>query len=218
MEDRNVFDRRQMSTEELANIVGDDVRRWIKYEGELDAGFAAKVAKMAHGEKFFTCIQCGTCSATCPVSHYMDFSPRKIIAMVREGFKDEVLGSFTIWLCASCYSCTSDCPREIKITDVMYALKQMAIAEKVYPKRFPIPIMAQEFFRYVEREGRNSEGRLMLNMSLKTNPFRLLRYAKMGWKLFTSGRVSLREEGVKDKEGLHAFLRAVDKAKEEGAK
>jgi quinone-modifying oxidoreductase, subunit QmoC len=218
MEERKEFDRRQMNPEELSNMVGDDVRRWIKYEGELDAGFTAKVAKMAHGEKFFTCIQCGTCSATCPVSHYMDFTPRKIIAMVREGFKDEVLGSLTIWLCASCYSCTCDCPREIKITDVMYALKQMAIAEKVYPKRFPIPIMAQEFFRYVEREGRNSEGRLMLNMSLKTNPFRLLRYAKMGWKLFTSGRVSMREEGVKDKEGLHAFLRAVDKAKEEAAK
>ncbi|MCX5907518.1 MAG: 4Fe-4S dicluster domain-containing protein [Deltaproteobacteria bacterium] len=211
-------DRQQLDPNELLNLVGDDVRRWIKYEGELDGGFAGKVAKLAHGEKFFTCIQCGTCSATCPVSHYMDFTPRKIIAMVREGFKKEVLGSFTIWLCASCYSCTADCPKEIKITDVMYALKQMAIAEGVYPKRFPIPVMAKEFFRYVEKEGRNSEGRLMLNMSLKTNPFRLLRYAKMGLKLFLAGRVSLREESIKGKEGLHTLLRAVERAKEGAAK
>ncbi len=217
MESKGV-DRRQMDPNQLLNLVGDDVHRWIKYESELDGGFAGKVAKLAHGEKFYTCIQCGTCSATCPVSHYMDFTPRKIIAMVREGFKEEVLGSFTIWLCASCYSCTADCPREIKITDVMYALKQLAIAEGVYPKRFPIPVMATEFFRLVEKQGRNSEGRLMLNMSLKTNPFRLLRYAKMGLKLFRTGRASLHEESIQQKEGLHALLRAVDRAKEGGAK
>lgn len=218
MEDHKALVRRQLGTEELTNLVGDDERRWIKYEDELDAGFAAKVAKMAHGEKFFTCIQCGTCSATCPVSHYMDLTPRKIIAMVREGFKDEVLGSFTIWLCASCYSCTSDCPRKIRITDVMYALRQMAIAEGVYPKRFPIPIMAKEFFRHVARDGRNSEGRLMLSFSLKTNPIRLLRYAKMGWKLWRTGRVSLGKESIQEKAKLHALLGAVERAKEEAAK
>jgi len=218
MEDHKLIDRHQVSSKELTDIVGEDVRRWIKYEGELDAGLAAKVAKMSHGEKFRTCIQCGTCSATCPVSHYMDFTPRKIIAMVREGFKDEVLGSFTIWLCASCHSCTVDCPREIKITDVMYALKQMAIAEGLYPKRFPIPILAQEFYKLVARDGRNSEGRLMLKLSLKTNPFRLLRYAKMGWKLWRADRVSLRKESIQQKAVLQALLGAVDRAKEVAAK
>ncbi len=215
--DGKAVDRRQMDPNQLLNLVGDDVRRWIKYEGELDGGFAGKVAKMAHGEKFYTCIQCGTCSATCPVSHYMDFTPRKIIAMVREGFKEEVLGSFTIWLCASCYSCTADCPREIKITDVMYALKQQAIAEGVYPKSFPIPVMATEFFKLVEKEGRNSEGKLMMNLALKTNPFRLLRYAKLGLNLFRTGRASLREEKIENPEGLQRLLRAVERAKE-GAK
>ena len=212
-----MMERLQRTPQELMNL-GDDVTRWIKYEAELEAGFGEKIAKLAHGEKLFTCIQCGTCSATCPVSHYMDYTPRKIIAMVREGFKEEVLGSFTIWLCASCYSCTADCPREIKITDVMYALKQMAIQEGVYPKRFPIPVMATEFFRGVEREGRNSEGRLMMNMALKTNPFRLLRYAKLGWNLWRTGRASLREEGIQNKEGLHKLLRAVERAKEGAAK
>jgi quinone-modifying oxidoreductase subunit QmoC len=194
--------------------MGEDVRRLIKYEGELDREFGPTIARLAHGEKFYACIQCGTCSATCPVSHYMDFSPRKIIAMVRAGFKEEVLRSFTIWLCASCYACTADCPREIKITDVMYALKQLAIKEGVYPKRFPIPVMAQEFYKHVEKEGRNNEGKLMMNMALKTNPFHLLRYAKIGLKLYFKGRVSLREESIRNKDELQALLRAVDRAKE----
>jgi quinone-modifying oxidoreductase, subunit QmoC len=207
------MEKSERTTQRLVDL-GEDVHRLIKYEAELDRGFGSTIAHMAHGEKFFTCIQCGTCSATCPVSHFMDFTPRKIIAMIRAGFKEEVLRSFTIWLCASCYSCTADCPREIKITDVMYALKQLAIKEGIYPKRFPIPVMAQEFYKIVEKQGRNSEGRLMINIAMKTNPFRLLRYAKLGLKLFRTGRASLHEESIQNKDELHALLRAVDRAKE----
>ena len=207
------MEKSEMATRQLVDV-GEDVRRLIKYEAELDRGFGSTIAHLAHGEKFYTCIQCGTCSATCPVSHYMDFTPRKIIAMVREGFREEVLGSFTIWLCASCHSCTADCPREIKITDVMYALKQLAIKEGVYPKRFPIPIMAQAFYKHVEKAGRNSEGRLMMSLALKTNPLRLLRYAKVGLKLFFKGRIPLREESIQNKDELQALLRAVERAKE----
>ena len=207
------METRDLSPDQLTDL-GENVHRLIKYEGELDRGFAAEIARLAHGEKFYTCIQCGTCSATCPVSHFMDFTPRRIIAMVRAGFKEEVLRSFTIWLCASCYSCTADCPREIKITDVMYALKQLAIKEGVYPKRFPIPVMAQEFYKIVEKKGRNSEGRLMMNIALRTNPFRLLRYAKVGLKLFRTGRVTLREESIQNHGEIHTLLGAVDRAKE----
>ena len=207
------MEKRELTPDRLMDL-GEDVHRLIKYEAELDRGFGATIAHMAHGEKFYTCIQCGTCSATCPVSHFMDFTPRKIIAMVRAGFKEEVLRSFTIWLCASCHSCTADCPREIKITDVMYALKQLAIKEGIYPKRFPIPVMAQEFYKIVEKQGRNSEGRLMMNIAMRTNPFRLLRYAKVGLKLFRTGRASLHEESIQSKGAIKTLLRAVDRAKE----
>jgi quinone-modifying oxidoreductase subunit QmoC len=207
------MERYELSTQRLFNMVDDDLRL-IKYEAELDQGFAHEIARMAHGEKFKTCIQCGTCSATCPVSHFMDYTPRKIIAMVRAGFKEEVLRSFTIWICASCHSCTADCPREIKITDVMYALKQLAIKEGIYPKRFPIPVMAKEFYKIVENQGRNSEGRLMINIAMKTNPFRLLRFARVGLNLFRTGRASLREESVQNKGEIKTLLQAVDRAKE----
>ena len=194
--------------------VGEDVYRLIKYESELDQGLGATIAQLAHGEKLYTCIQCGTCSATCPLSHFMDFTPRKIIAMVRAGFKEEVLRSFTIWLCSSCHSCTADCPRGIKITDVMYALKQLAITERVYSRRFPIPMMAREFYKQVKKRGRNSEGKLMLNMAFRTNPLHLLRYAQVGWKLLRKGRASLHEESIQNKDEIQALLRAVDDAKE----
>jgi len=66
------------------------VVRRIKFESELDLNFGERVADKAYGQKLLSCIQCGTCSATCPLAHYMDYTPRKIIAMTREGFKEEV--------------------------------------------------------------------------------------------------------------------------------
>jgi heterodisulfide reductase subunit C len=189
-----------------------EIHRRIKYESELDPTFAGKIAAMAYGEKMFSCIQCGTCSGTCPVSHYMDFTPRRIIAMVRAGFKDEILHSTTIWLCASCYSCTCDCPREIKITDVMYALKQEAIAQGVYPQRFPLPVLAREFFRSVMKTGRNSEGQLMVKVFMKSNPFGMLRNSLLGLRLLRAGRMSLRKEGMRNPEAVGTLLTACKQA------
>jgi len=170
--------------------------RTIKYEDELDRDFSREIASMAWGEKLLACIQCGNCSGTCPLSLYMDHTPRQIIAMTRAGFKDEVLKSNTIWLCASCYSCAVECPKEIKITDVMYALKQKAIKERVYPKRFPMPVLAREFFDMVRRNGRQSEGPLIMRLYLKTNPFAAIGQALMGLHLFMQGRIGLKTESI----------------------
>jgi heterodisulfide reductase subunit C len=144
---------------------------------------------------------------------YMDYSPRKIIAMTRAGFKDEVLRSFTIWLCASCYACAVECPRRIKITDFMSELKQRAIEERVFPKRFPVAVLAKEFFEMVQQLGRNAETRLVLRLYAKTNWMQLWRSARLGLKLMRTGRFSLRAEAIQQKEQLHRLLRAVESAK-----
>ena len=74
------------------------------------------------------CIQCGSCGGSCPSGKDMDHSPRKIFAMLRAGLVDEVLEANTAWYCVSCYKCYVRCPQEIKITDVMYTLKTIAIS------------------------------------------------------------------------------------------
>ena len=180
--------------------------RKVMYEAEVTPDFADEIAAIPGGEKLFACIQCGTCSGTCPVSHHMDYTPRRIIAMIRAGFKQEVLTSYTTWLCASCYSCTAECPKGIKITDVMYALKRLAIKEGVFPSRFPIPIMAREFHNIVYKYGRNNESRLMLKLFLKTNPLQLLKQIGLGLKLWRQGRMGLGTESIKNKKELRTLL------------
>jgi quinone-modifying oxidoreductase subunit QmoC len=191
------------------------VRLQIAFQSNLDPEFAQRIARRAHGEAFMSCIQCGTCSATCPVSPYMDYTPRQIIAMIREGFKDDVLKSLTIWLCASCYACTVECPRQIRITDVMYALKREAIAEGAYPKRLPTPVLATEFFKQVEKRGRNSETWLMLALYWKTNLFQFFRDMRLGLKLMRTGRMPLTTDSVKAKHEIRSLMRGAEKAEKE---
>jgi len=51
-----------------------------------------------HWERMLTCIQCGTCTASCPAAPAMDLSPRQMWRMVNLGLTDEVLHSKTMWL------------------------------------------------------------------------------------------------------------------------
>lgn len=189
--------------------------RRVTFESRLDPTFADDIAAMAGSDKLRECIQCGTCSAVCPLSAYMDYTPRRLIAMTRAGLKDEVLSSLSIWVCASCYACTVECPKQIPVTDVMHALKRTAVREGVHPKRFAVPVLAQEFVGDVDRWGRNTESRLLMKLYLKTRPLLMLKDAMLGQRLMRRGRMGLRRESIRQKAQLRTMLRAAEGA--EGA-
>jgi len=187
-----------------------EIRRKVKYEEELEPNFLNEIQQMSGCAEISECIQCGTCSSSCPMSVYMDYPPRKIIAMVKNGFKEEALRSFTIWLCPSCYTCQVRCPAKIKITDVMYALKRKAIEDGVYPSRFAIPVLDREMSRLIAKYGRNSELWLIINLYLKSRKIgSMLKMAPLGLKLMKTGRMSLRRESIKNKKQFASLLKAV---------
>ena len=144
------------------------------------------------------------------MSIYMDYSPRQVMELTRSDFKNEVLRSTTIWLCASCYACTVECPREIRITDIMYELKQRAIKEGVYPKRFPIPVLAKEFYRMSHAHGRVTENFLATIMFLKTNWVAAMGMWKLGLGLMSRGRFPLKLETIRGKDELDRMMQTVD--------
>ncbi len=184
--------------------------RTIKYESDRAKGFGREVMSVPGCEQLETCIQCGTCSGVCPLSIYMDHTPRQVMELTRSDFKAEVLQSTTIWLCASCYACTVECPKQIRITDIMYELKQRAIHEGIYPRRFPIPVLAQEFYKMSHRHGRVTENFLATLMFLKTNALAALGMWRLGLNLLTRGRFPLRMDGIKRKDELGRMMAVVD--------
>jgi quinone-modifying oxidoreductase, subunit QmoC len=187
--------------------------RTVKYESELDKTFLKDVVAQSDCDKILECIQCGTCSSTCPVSLYMDYTPRKLMAMIKGGFKQEALRSKTVWICSSCYSCTVMCPAQIKITDVMYALKRMAIESGEYSKDLPTPVLAQEMSKVISKKGRNSEMEVVTRMLLRTNPLGLLKMAPMGLALFSKGRMEILGEKIKNRPQMKKLLNVLKEKK-----
>jgi heterodisulfide reductase subunit C len=161
-------------------------------------------------EQLEWCIQCGTCSGVCPLSIYMDLTPRQVMALTRADFKREVLRSHTIWLCASCYACTVECPQGIRITDIMYELKQRAIHDRVYSRHLPIPVLAREFNAMVRRHGRISELILVFRLFFKTSWLAALANWRLGIDLLRTGRFSLRTERIAKRHDIARMLDAVD--------
>ena len=102
---------------------------------KLNPKFKFEVAEEPGGENIKRCFACATCTTICPVFEVQDeYDPRKIIRMVLLGMKEEVLKSKLIWMCSGCYSCYELCPRDVKITSVMDALRNIAVREGYAPE------------------------------------------------------------------------------------
>ena len=101
---------------------------------DLDLDFANEVAAQPGGEHIFRCFACGTCAAGCPITEVdPDYNPRKIIRQILFGMRDEVLSSPRIWYCLICYRCYARCPQKVNFTDIMRALRYLAIKGRHAP-------------------------------------------------------------------------------------
>ena len=97
-------------------------------------GFRDEVAVERGGEHIRRCFSCSTCTAGCPVASVTDkYNPRRIIHMALLGMRDEVLNSDFIWLCSVCYTCYDRCPQDVRIPELMNAVRNIAVREGLVP-------------------------------------------------------------------------------------
>jgi coenzyme F420-reducing hydrogenase delta subunit/Pyruvate/2-oxoacid:ferredoxin oxidoreductase delta subunit len=104
---------------------------------ELDRSsqsFEREVLAEPGGEHLYRCSSCGTCASACLVRRVdPDFNPRRILEMVMLGTREEVLSSSVVWLCSACDLCYNLCPQQIHISDLMKAIRNIAIREGYEP-------------------------------------------------------------------------------------
>ena len=105
----------------------------------VKSDFLERIRKLS-GQNIYKCFQCGTCGGACPMSGLLDRLPRQIIRMTQFGLEDEVLESKTCWTCASCHSCSVNCPRGIDLARVMEAIRLLTLRKNenhVEPSKLP---------------------------------------------------------------------------------
>jgi heterodisulfide reductase subunit C len=134
-----------------------------------DAAFAAEVARRS-GQNLATCYQCGNCTAGCPYTFVYDIPVSRIMRLVQMGRRDEVLRCRSLWLCASCQSCTTRCPNNIDVARVVDVLRHMA-REAGYATEGAVKSFGDAFLASVERHGRVYEMGMLVNYVLKTGRF-----------------------------------------------
>ncbi|MFP4467064.1 MAG: 4Fe-4S dicluster domain-containing protein [Candidatus Goldiibacteriota bacterium] len=176
---------------------------------ELSQRVYEEFLTLPEGEKIASCIQCGTCSGSCPVANIMDFTPRRAIGMLKSGDIDEVLKADTAWVCASCYSCTARCPSEIKITDFMYHLKRTAEKHGIKPRKRAGLKLAKNFNKVVAEYGRSYEPELMIRQNIP-NVFNFIKIAPLGMMLFIKKRMPYFPKKIKGAKHIKKALKNLE--------
>ncbi|MFP4102132.1 4Fe-4S dicluster domain-containing protein [Coleofasciculus sp.] len=161
------------------------------------------IAEGGENAAIASCMQCGTCSGGCTNIDRMDISPRKLILLLQRGEWETILKSNTLWLCTSCYTCTSRCPRGVRPADVIEAVKALAIREGIQndSTRFN-----QIFVELVKKRGIVFEPELMHQYG---GIEAMLEQAELGVKLALRGKLSPLPAKVKDPK---TFNQALEKA------
>ena len=102
---------------------------------------------------------------------------------------DLALSAATIWLCASCQTCTTRCPQGIDLARVMDALRQIALARGRKPAVPAVATFQSVFLRDIRLLGRSYEPGLIVEMNMRMGS--PLKDAGMGLRMATRGKIRL---------------------------
>ena len=149
----------------------------------------AKAVLNESGQNVNLCYQCRKCAAGCPISYAMDYKPAQIIHAIRLGMDDLVYKSKTMWLCASCETCTTRCPQEVDIAKVMDAVKITAVKQGIKPTIPQVAAFYRAALSNIKMFGRMYEMGMIVGLKMKT--FEFFKDMGLGMKMFKKGKLKM---------------------------
>jgi heterodisulfide reductase subunit C len=174
--------------------------------------FADEIKRLS-GVDVRACFACRKCTNGCPVAEFIDSPPARLIRAILHGRRDEALSAKTIWMCASCYTCSTRCPNNIDFARVADALRTLALREKRSPAVAKIATFHREFLKDVARRGRVHEATLMPMFKLAAMD--LTSDMELGLAMFFKGKLPMLPRGVKDTRAIKAAFALEDDASKE---
>lgn len=168
-----------------------------------DSSWLAEVEKSS-GVAVSTCYQCKKCSSGCPVTFAMDYLPNQILHMIQMGLKEEVLKSATIWVCASCETCTTRCPNDIDIAKIMDVMRRASLESGLAVGEKKVPVFHDAFLSSIKSKGRVYELGMIGQYTLKSGDAKaklisgsFIEEVKLGWQMFKKGKLKLFPQKIK---------------------
>ena len=131
------------------------------------AASLAQIIEDEIGQNVFLCYQCVKCTSGCSLSDAFDLTPNQVMRAAQLG-DESVLESTTIWLCASCQTCTTRCPQNLDIAGIMDSLRIEAKRRGLPPAMPEVDKFSSLFLRNIGLLGRLYEVGLMGGMYMAT--------------------------------------------------
>jgi heterodisulfide reductase subunit C len=149
------------------------------------------------------CLECGKCSGGCSNGHVFDFTPRKVVQLVKLDAQDTLINMDALWICLSCHLCSDRCPSGIDIPRILDYMRQKAYRKGV-ETRPEIRLFHELMLSSIRRSGRISELPLLLKFNWMTRQY--MKDAFLGLKMLLKGKLSLYSAGVKDREHVQRIF------------
>ena len=87
-----------------------------------------KILEAYNKTKAYYCLDCGKCTANCPVSvYYEGFSPRLLVKNAAEGFGDDLIAASQLWDCLTCNTCADRCRSDVQFAEFIRAVRGEAV-------------------------------------------------------------------------------------------
>lgn len=174
----------------------------IKLNASDGADFIREVQEES-GQDVNLCYQCGNCTAGCPYTPFYDIPVSQIMRLVQAGQEKTVLSSRSLWLCATCESCTTRCPNNIDVAHIMDVLRHMA-RRKGYTPEPQVKAFWDTFLESVERHGRVFELGLMVKYMAKTA--RVFTDVDLSVKAVPKGKLGFKPHEIVGKEEVQKIF------------
>ena len=181
----------------------------INLTQSADRSFTDQV-RQESGQDLVQCYQCGNCTAGCPLSADFDLPVHQIMRLTQAGIKEQALGSRSIWLCATCETCTTRCPNNIDVARIMDVLRHMARREDNVAEKL-VKLFHDSFLESVKKHGRVFEMGLLMNYNLRS--FNFLADAELGPKLMLKGKLSPKAHEIQGKDAVARIFERFEQAK-----
>ena len=138
---------------------------------------------------------------------YMDLPPNVVMRSVQLGLREKVLGCQTIWLCASCETCTTRCPQEVDIARVMDTLREISLkSDLANPKMKDVYKWHELFLQSVRNNGRVFEAGAIMFFKL-FRPMHLFEDMITGMQMAKKGKMSPRPHRIKNRKEIKQIFK-----------
>lgn len=176
----------------------------------------ADLVQKATGQSVAACYQCGKCSAGCPLAAESDLTPNQVLRMLqlRQPQMDEkILRSMAIWLCLTCQTCLSRCPKEVDLPKVMDFLRSESLRRGlVNPNAKDIVDFHESFVSAINACGRVFEMGLITSYKMKSKHF--FQDMLVAPQMFKRGKLHLIPHMIEGRKAVQDIIKRSKQKKE----